>query len=167
MRTVLITGATSGIGKAAALALAKLDYEVVFVARNKEKAEVVKSEINSSSGNQKISYILADLCSKKQVGECVSIFRSKHSRLDILINNAGVCLPERRITVDGMEEMFQINHLSYFMFSQLLTDLLQKGDDPRIVNVSSDAHASGEFDPGNFQSEKKFSPFRHIEIPNY
>lgn len=159
MKTVLITGATSGIGRETASGLAAMSYEIVFVARNREKAESVKKEITTKSGNQKVSYILADLASKSQIRECVSAFKNKYSSLDVLINNAGVCLPKRRITADGMEEMFQINHLSYFMFSNLLTDLLEKSDNPRIVNVSSGAHIKGHFDPGNFQSEKKFSPF--------
>ncbi len=160
MKTVFISGATSGIGKATALALAKINYEIVFVARNREKAESVKNEIITQSGNQNINYLLADLASKRQVKECVSSFKSEHSQLDVLINNAGVCLPQRRVTGDGLEEMFQINHLSYFMFSLLLSDLLEQSDDPRIVNVSSNAHITGEFDPGNLQSERKFSPFQ-------
>lgn len=159
MKTVIITGATAGIGKAIALALASMNYEIVFIARNREKAESVKKEIISASNNNNVDFILADLTSKKQIKESVTLFKKSYQKLDVLINNAGVCLPHRRLTPDGMEEMFQINHLSYFMFSNLLTEFLIKSDGPRIINMSSGAHKKGNFDPGNLQSEKKFSPF--------
>lgn len=160
MKTVLITGATSGIGKATASALASKSYEIVFIARNKEKAESVRNEIVKKSGNSNVHYILADLTSRQQLKDSVVQFTKKYQKLDVLINNAGVCLPEKRITSDGIEEMFQINHLSYFMYSNLLIDVLQKSDDPRIINVCSSAHITGFFDPGNLQSEKDFSSFQ-------
>jgi NAD(P)-dependent dehydrogenase (short-subunit alcohol dehydrogenase family) len=78
----------------------------------------------------------------------------------VLINNAGICLPERRVTADGIEEMFQVNYLSYFMYSNLLIEMLQKSSDPRIVNVSSNAHITGIFDPENLESEKVFASFQ-------
>jgi NAD(P)-dependent dehydrogenase (short-subunit alcohol dehydrogenase family) len=159
MRRVLITGGNSGIGKATALELAKRDFQVVFVARNHEKAEAVKKEIIDTTKNLKVDYLIADLASIKSVKECVNLFKKTYDRLDILINNAGVCLPEKRITGDGLEESFQINHLSPFLLSNLLFDSLKKSDDPRIINVSSAAHTSGKFDPENLQSEKKFGPF--------
>jgi NAD(P)-dependent dehydrogenase (short-subunit alcohol dehydrogenase family) len=159
MKTVLITGGNSGIGKATASELAAKGYQVVFVARSREKAEAVKKEIIDSSKNENVDYILADLTSKEQVRECVKTFKKRYQKLDILINNAGVCLPERRITVDGLEESFQINHLSHFMLSNLLIDELNKSDNPRIINVSSAGYSSGKFDPDNFQSEKKFGTF--------
>jgi retinol dehydrogenase-12 len=160
MKTVLITGATSGIGKATALALAQKNFEIVFIARNKDKAESVRNEIVKTSGNSKVDYILADLTSKQQLRDSVILFKKNYQKLDVLINNAGVCLPERRITKDGIEEMFQINHLSYFMYSNLLIDMLEKSDEPRIVNVCSNAHITGIFDPENLQSEKKFTSFQ-------
>lgn len=159
MKTVLITGGNSGIGKATASILAAKSYQVIFIARNREKAESVKNEIISSTGNVNVNYLLADLTSKKEVRECVAAFKKNYKNLDILINNAGVCLPERRITGDGMEESFEINHLSHFMLSNLLVEILRKSDDPRIINVSSAAHASGKFDPENLQSEQKFDYF--------
>jgi retinol dehydrogenase-12 len=159
MKTVLITGGNSGIGKATATELARKGYHVVFIARNPEKAEAVKKEIVASSKNEKVDYMITDLTSKKQVRECAVEFKRKYKQLDILINNAGVCLPERRITKDGFEESFQINHLSHFMLTNLLLDVIKKSDDPRIVNVSSAGYSSGKFDPDNLQSEKKFHPF--------
>jgi len=159
MKTVLITGANSGIGKATATALAKKEYQVVFIARNQQKAESVKKEIISVSKNTAVDFIIADLMSLSQVEKCAETFKQQYKTLDVLINNAGVCLPERRITEDGFEEMFQINHLSHFLLTNLLLDALKKSDEPRIINVSSGGYKSGKFDPGNLQSEKKFGTF--------
>jgi len=160
MRTVLITGGNSGIGKATVAGLAQRGWHVIFTARNEEKAESVKKEIIESTKNQYVDYLLADLTSIKQVKKCAEAFKKKFRNLDVLINNAGVCLPERRITPDGMEESFQINHLSHFILTNLLIDNLKHSEDPRIVNVSSAAHAAGRFDPDNLQSEKQYSSIR-------
>ncbi len=159
MKTILITGANSGIGKATATALANLGYRVIFVARNLQKAEATKKEISNASGNTSVDFIIADLMSLSQIRKCAETFNQKYNSLDVLINNAGVCLPERRITEDGFEEMFQINHLSHFLLTNLLLDVLKKSDEPRIINVSSGGYNSGKFDPENLQSEKKFSTF--------
>lgn len=159
MKIVLITGANSGIGKATAIDLAAKGYQIVFIARNPEKAEAVKNEIISSSGNSKVDFIIADLLSLTQVRKSAEMFKEKYQKLDVLINNAGVCLPERKITGDGFEEMFQINHLSHFLLTNQLLDLLKKSDEPRIINVSSGGYKSGRFDPENLQSEKRFGSF--------
>lgn len=159
MKTVLITGANSGIGKATATALANLGYRVIFVARNLQKAEATKKEITDASGSASVDFIIADLMSLKQVRKCAETFIEKYKTLDVLINNAGVCLPERRITEDGFEEMFQINHLSHFLLTNLLLETLKKSSEPRIINVSSKGYKSGKFDPDNFQGEKKFGTF--------
>ena len=160
MNIVLVTGGTSGIGKATAKGLAAKDYQVVFLSRNKEKAEAVRREVIASTGNEHVDYILADFTSIKQVRDCSETFKRNYPKLDVLINNAGVCLPERRITMDGLEESFQINHLSHFILTNLLIDELKKSDDPRIINVSSAAHSAGRFDPDNLQGEKEYSSFR-------
>ncbi len=159
MKTILITGANSGIGKATATAMANLGYRVIFVARNLQKAEATKKEISNASGSSSVDFIIADLMSLSQVRKCAETFSQKYNSLDVLINNAGVCLPERKITADGFEEMFQINHLSHFLLTNLLLDVLKKSDEPRIINVSSGGYKSGKFDPENLQSEKKFSTF--------
>lgn len=159
MKTVLITGANSGIGKATATALAAKGYQVVFIARNLQKAEAVKKEIISVSGNETVDFLIADLTSLSQVRKCAEAFRQKYPKLDVLINNAGVCLPERRITSDGYEEMFQINHLSHFLLTNLLLDLLKKSTEARIINVSSGGYKSGKFDLANLQSVRNFGTF--------
>ncbi|MBI5008761.1 MAG: SDR family NAD(P)-dependent oxidoreductase, partial [Bacteroidia bacterium] len=143
MKTVLITGGNSGIGKATVAGLAQKGWQVVFTARNHHKAESVKREIIAKSGNEKVDYLIVDLTSVKQVKDCAETFKKRFEKLDVLINNAGVCLPEQRITVDGLEESFQINHLSHFILTNLLLDILKKSDDPRIINLSSAAHKAG------------------------
>jgi NAD(P)-dependent dehydrogenase (short-subunit alcohol dehydrogenase family) len=159
MKTVLITGGNSGIGRSTVKALAERSFQVIFLARNREKAEVVKREVIASTKNSAVDYILADLTSKKQVRDSAEAFKNRYPRLDVLINNAGICLPERRITGDGMEESFQINHLSHFMLTNLLLDHLKKSHDARIINVSSAAYRAGRFDAENLQGEKRYSPF--------
>jgi NAD(P)-dependent dehydrogenase (short-subunit alcohol dehydrogenase family) len=158
MKNVLITGATSGIGKATGAALALMGYQVIFMARDRERAEATKNEIISNSGNKSINFILADQTSKMEVKEAALTYKKVYKSLDVLINNAGVCLPERRITIDGLEESFEINHLSHFILTNLLIEALMNSDDPRIINVSSGAHTSGRFDPENLQGEKKYNP---------
>jgi retinol dehydrogenase 12 len=159
MKTVLITGGNSGIGKATVTELVKKGYRVVFIARSQQKAAAVKKEIESITKEGEVDYIIADLTSTKKVIECVGKFRDRYPQLDVLINNAGVCLPERRITVDGFEESFQINHLSHFIMSNLLLDDLKRSKDPRIINVSSAGYSNGKFDINNLQSEKRFGSF--------
>ncbi|MBK9389049.1 MAG: SDR family oxidoreductase [Bacteroidetes bacterium] len=160
MKTVLITGGNSGIGKATVAGLAQKGWQVVFTARSLEKAESVKKEIIESSGNEKVDYIIVDLTSLKQVKDAAETFKKRYDKLDVLVNNAGVCLPERRITGDGMEESFQINHLSHFILTNLLVEELKKSDNPRIINLSSAAHKAGKLDIENLHGEKNYSSFR-------
>jgi NAD(P)-dependent dehydrogenase (short-subunit alcohol dehydrogenase family) len=160
MRTVLITGGTSGIGKATANAIAAMGWRVIFTARNSDKAASVKNEIIGNTGNKNVDFVLADLTSVVSVSQCAKYVSDNYENIDVLINNAGVCLPERRITADGFEESFQINYLSHFILTNLLLDKICKSEDPRIINLSSAAHAAGRFDPGNLNSEKYYSPVR-------
>jgi len=159
MKTVLITGATSGIGRATALALAKRNFGIVFIARNLTKAEELIKEIKNVSYDAAVDYIIADLSSLNQVRKCAESFRKKYQQLDVLINNAGICLPERRITVDGLEETFQVNHLSHFLLTYLLTEELKNTPASRVINVSSAVYKNGVFDAKNFQSEHGFNSF--------
>ena len=160
MKTVLITGGNAGIGRATAIGLAQRGWRVVFTSRSIERAESAKKIIIESSSNREVEYILVDFTSIKQVKECAETFMKRFNNLDVLINNAGVCLPERRITPDGMEESFQINYLSHFILTNLLINMLRKSNDPRIINLSSAAHKAGRFDPGNLQSEKQYISIR-------
>ena len=155
----LITGATDGVGKVTALELAKKGFTVVVAARNANKAEALKKEIQTSTGNTSCEYIVADLGSLGQVRQLAETFRRRYSSLDVLINNAGVFLPTRTESEDGYEMMFQVNYLSPFLLTNLLLEELQRSEQGRIINLSSSVYAIGKFDPDNLQSvgERHFS----------
>jgi retinol dehydrogenase 12 len=155
----LITGATDGVGKVTALELAKQGFAIVVVARNANKADALKKEIEMSTGNTNCDYIVADLGSLGQVHRLAETFRRRYATLDVLINNAGVFLPTRTETEDGYEMMFQVNYLSPFLLTNLLLEELQKSEQGRIINLSSSVYTFGKFDPNNLQSEKYFSAF--------
>ena len=152
----LITGATEGVGKVTALELAKKGFTIVVAARNASKAEALKKEIETSTGNTSFDNIVADLVSVGQVRRLAETFRRRYSTLDVLINNAGVFVPTRTETEDGYETMFQVNYLSPFLLTNLLVENLEKSDQGRIINLSSSVYAIGKFDPDNLQSEKHF-----------
>jgi NAD(P)-dependent dehydrogenase (short-subunit alcohol dehydrogenase family) len=154
-KTVLITGANQGIGKATAIALAKKGARVVIVARNPEKGRAALAEVQAAGGGgDRAELIVADLSSQEQVRRVAAEFRSKHDRLDVLINNAGVFVPERHTTVDGLEESFGLNHLGYFLLTQELLDLLRKSAPARIINVSSEAHRGATMQWDDLQFER-------------
>jgi NAD(P)-dependent dehydrogenase (short-subunit alcohol dehydrogenase family) len=139
-KTVLVTGANQGIGKATALALAQQGARVVLVARNRDKGLAALADIQAASGSTDVELLVADLASLAQVRRLAAEFKARHDRLHVLINNAGVLVPNRRVTVDGIEETFAINHLAYFLLTKELFDVLHAGAPARIVNVSSAAH---------------------------
>ena len=141
-KTVLVTGANQGIGKAAALALARRGANVTIVSRNEEKGRAAVEDIRSRSGSP-VGLIVADLSSRRDVTRVAAEFKSSHPRLDVLVNNAGVFVPKRHVTVDGVEETWAVNHLAYFLLTRELLDLLKASGPSRIVNVSSDAHRHG------------------------
>ena len=152
-----ITGATEGVGKATAAALAKKGFRVVLAARNAAKAEVVAREIAALTDSVGADYIVADLASLRQTRALAESFTRRYPMLDVLINNAGVFLPERTETEDGFETTYQINYLSHFLLTQLLLGELEKSGQGRIINLSSSVYAVGRFDSQNLQSEKRFS----------
>jgi NAD(P)-dependent dehydrogenase (short-subunit alcohol dehydrogenase family) len=153
----LITGATDGVGKITALELARKGFTVVVAARNADKAEALKLEIETSTTNNRTDYIVADLGSLGQVRQLAHTFRRRYSTLDVLVNNAGVLLPARTLTEDGFETMFQVNYLSPFLLTNLLLPELQQSEEGRIVNLSSSVYTIARFEPHNLQSEQHFS----------
>ncbi len=159
-RVVLITGGTSGIGKAAATALANMGAEVVITGRNKEKGEDVVEEIRRESGNDKVSFLSADLAVQAEVRRLAEEFKASHDRLDVLVNNAGLIQSERTETPDGIETTLAINHLAPFLLTNLLLDLLKRSAPSRIITVASDAERFGKMDLDDLQSEKRYGAFR-------
>jgi retinol dehydrogenase 12 len=152
----LITGATEGVGRATAVALAGKGFRVVLAARDATKAQAVEREIAAAGGPQ-ADHLAVDLTSLRDVRTLADTFKRRYPRLDVLINNAGVFLPRRTETADGFETSYQVNYLSHFMLTHLLLDALEKSAQGRIINLSSSVYAVGRFDAHNLQSEKRFS----------
>jgi NAD(P)-dependent dehydrogenase (short-subunit alcohol dehydrogenase family) len=145
-RTVLITGASSGIGLEAAVSIAGMGARVVVVARDPARGETAVAEVARRSGSKEVSLLLCDFASQASVRKLADEFKAKHDRLDILINNAGGVSASRRLTADGIEQTFAVNHLGYFLLTNLLLDLLKKSAPSRIVNVASTGHYRGDID---------------------
>jgi NAD(P)-dependent dehydrogenase (short-subunit alcohol dehydrogenase family) len=158
-RVCLITGGNSGIGKATALGLAKLDATVVIVSRDRDKGEAALLEIRTRSGNKNVDAMVCDLSSQDSVRELAHDFRGRYKRLHVLINNAGIFLPKRTVTVDGLEATFATNHLGHFLLTNLLLDLLKANAPSRIINLTSSAHYGTEMDFEDLQGEKKYSGY--------
>lgn len=154
-KIVLITGATNGIGKVAALELAKMGAQVVVVGRSREKTQAVVNEIRAANG--KVDYLLADLSSMDEVRRLATEFKSKYNRLDVLINNAGAWFSSHQETVDGYEMTFALNHLAYFVLTNLLLDMLKDSAPSRIINVSSDAHRGPALNFDDLHNKKSYS----------
>ena len=155
-KVVLITGGTSGIGKAAATALAGMGATVVITGRNEERGKRALQEIREESGNDGAELILADLTVQDEVRRLTEELRERHNQLEVLVNNAGLVLSERTETPDGIEMQLAINHLAPFLLTNLLLDLLKESAPSRIVTVSSDAHRWAKIDLDDLQSRKRY-----------
>lgn len=153
----LVTGGTNGIGKSTALELARMGANVIIVGRNAQKTSKVVEEIRSATGNMKVDSMLADLSSQQDVRQLADEIRSKYSQLHVLINNAGGFFMNRQISIDGIEMTFAVNHLAGFLLTNLLLDMIKTSGHTRIINVSSDAHASGKIEFDNLQGERYYS----------
>lgn len=153
----LITGATNGIGKATALALAKMGATVIVVGRSAEKTNVVVNAIRQVSGNAQVEAMLADLSVLAQMRELAAAFKRKYDHLDVLVNNAGAVFFRREESADGIEMTWALNHLSYFLITNLLLDTLQRAPSARIVNVSSDAHEGGKIRFDDLELKRGYS----------
>jgi len=145
-KVCLVTGATAGIGEAAALLLAKRGATIVGVGRNPKKNKNSTEMIKAETGNPNVEYLLADLSSQKDIHHLTQQFKQKYDHLDVLINNAGATFGERMESIDGIEMTFALNHLGYFLLTNLLKDVLEASAPSRIINVSSSLHKLGKLD---------------------
>ncbi|AXI83773.1 SDR family NAD(P)-dependent oxidoreductase [Xylella taiwanensis] len=145
-KIILITGATDGIGKAATTEFAKRGASITLVGRSKEKTDKVIKELEASTGNKNLDYIICDLAKIKDVKRAAQAFKAKHDRLDVLVNNAGATFKKPTLGHDGYEITFTLNHLAYFQMTHELLDLIRETPNARVVSTSSSMQALGKID---------------------
>lgn len=159
-KIVLITGATSGIGKETASALAEKGATVVMACRNMTKGNSVCETIKWESGNTRIELMELDLASLSSIRQFASRFSQKYRQLNVLINNAGVFSMTREETQDGFERTMATNYLGPFLLTNLLLPLIKQTPEARIINVSSNAHSHGQIDLSHLHFQKKYQGFK-------
>jgi NAD(P)-dependent dehydrogenase (short-subunit alcohol dehydrogenase family) len=152
----MVTGATSGIGRETAKALARTGAAVVVVGRNREKSEGTVSRIRQETGNPAVEYMLADLSSQAEIRQLAESFKRHHDRLDVLVNNAGGFYLFRKESVDGIEMFLALNHLAYFLLTNLLLDILKVSAPARIINVSSGSHLRATINFDDLQNRRMY-----------
>jgi len=153
----LVTGANTGIGKETARGLAAQGATVIFLCRSEERAREAMEEIAADTGNNDLHLVLCDLSHQEQIREAAQEITERFDRLDVLVNNAGVYLTDFVLTVDQLEKTWAVNHLGYFLLTNLLLDLLKDSAPARIVNVSSDAHRDASIDFDNLNGEQGYN----------
>uniref|UniRef100_A0A8C2DSB5 Protein transport protein Sec61 subunit gamma n=2 Tax=Cyprinus carpio TaxID=7962 RepID=A0A8C2DSB5_CYPCA len=159
-KTVIITGANTGIGKETARDLAKRGARVIMACRDLEKAEAARKDLIEDSGNQNIVANKLDLSDTKSIRAFAELINKEEKQVNILINNAGIMMCPYSKTADGFEMQFGVNHLGHFLLTYLLLDLLKKSAPSRIINVASVAHTWGSIHLDDINSEKGYSPRR-------
>lgn len=157
MTLVLLTGATRGIGHAAAIELARNGAEVALVGRERERVQAVAQEARAAGGGAPVHEYLADLTLMADVRALAEEVRERHQHIDVLANNAGALFASRKETSEGLERTFALNHLAPFLLTNLLRDRLEGG---RVVTTASDAHKSGRLDLEDLQSERSYAAMR-------
>jgi NAD(P)-dependent dehydrogenase (short-subunit alcohol dehydrogenase family) len=158
-KSVLVTGATNGIGLATAWELSRMGAQVTIVSRNAEKCSAVAAAIKTETGNP-VEFVAADLSTLAGIEEAAARFKHHNTRLHVLINNAGWFFFKRFVTPDGYEMTFALNHLDYFLLTNLLLDLIKTSAPARVVNVASGSHMGARIEFDNLQGEKQYTGFR-------
>lgn len=160
MKTFLITGGTSGIGKETARQLALAGGTVVFTARDAAKGETAKKELIDATGNHAVDYLVCDLASFFSIRKCAEEFTSRYQRLDVLIHNAGVLPQEREESLDGIELNLAVNFLAPFLLTNLLLPLLTASAPARVIFVSSSMHKEGVINFDDLESRRSFDKYK-------
>jgi NAD(P)-dependent dehydrogenase (short-subunit alcohol dehydrogenase family) len=159
IKTTIITGATSGIGEATALALAKRQHALYLLVRNTEKGEDLKKRLVKETGNKEIFIVKCDLTDLESVRGAADELKAKLFNINALINNAGGMIDKYEVSKDGVEMTFALNHLGHFYLTMGLMPLLEKGH-ARIINVSSGAHKMGKPDFDQIENEQAYSSIK-------
>lgn len=149
IKKIVVTGASDGIGRVTALRLAQAGNHVTIVGRSAEKTKKVADEITASipAGTQgSVDWLVADLSRPAEVGRLADEWLARHDHLDVLVNNAGAMFEKNEVTPDGFEKTFALNHLNYFLLTDLLMPAMRKAPAARIVNVASEAHRACNLD---------------------
>jgi NAD(P)-dependent dehydrogenase (short-subunit alcohol dehydrogenase family) len=149
-----------GIGKETALGLARRGAHVAIVGRDADRTRAAAEWIGREAGTKEVAFLLADLSSLTEVRGLAREFKARYPRLDVLVNNAGAIFTRRETSVDGFERTWALNHLSYFLLTQELLDLLKASAPARIVNVASTMHTGGVIDFDDLQGEKRYGGIR-------
>jgi len=157
IKNIFITGATDGIGLAAAKSIASKGYHVGLVGRNSDKGKKAMEEIIAHSGNENLDFFQCDLSLVRNVKDLADRIKQRYSKIDVLLNNAGGANKTKQITPEGLEKTFATNQMNYFVLSTELLNIISESNDGRIVNVASNAHIGAEVDYDNINSEKSFS----------
>jgi retinol dehydrogenase-12 len=155
-KTCIVTGASAGIGQAIAQGLAARGAHVILVCRSRARAEATQHAMRTATGNSAIDIALADLSSQADIRRLAQELLRRYPRIHALINNAGVVNTKRTVTVDGLETVFAVNHLAYFLLTQLLLPRLVESAPARIVNVASDAHHWDTLDFADLQNHRRY-----------
>jgi NAD(P)-dependent dehydrogenase (short-subunit alcohol dehydrogenase family) len=156
-KTVLITGGTGGIGRAAAIGLASMGARVGITGRDRARAERAAAEIVRASSNPAVDVFVADMSSQAEVRRLADEVLAAYRRLDVLLNNVGGFWSHRHVTADGLEHTFALNHLAPFLLTSLLLDRLIASAPARVVTVSSGAQSMGKIDFDDLMGERKYS----------
>ncbi len=159
-KTVVVTGATRGIGLQASLALARRGARVVIVGRDRARTASAVAEVEAGIGSKQVSSLLCDFCSQASIRELAEAVRSSCPRLDVLVNNAGGVNKARRLTGDGIETTFAVNHLGPFLLTNLLFDRIRGSAPARVVTVASIGHRHGKLDFDDLGYQRGYSIMR-------
>ncbi|HEY8106644.1 MAG TPA: SDR family oxidoreductase [Gemmatimonadales bacterium] len=163
-KTCVVTGANRGIGRATAEGLAALGARVVLVARDGAAGEAAAGEIRDATGNPAVEAVTADLASQASIRRLAGDLLDRCPRINVLVNNAGLIARSRTITVDGIETVFAVNHLAYFLLTNLLLDRLKASAPARIVIVSSEAHQGHRLDFDDLQLTRGWRPVKAYSL---
>ncbi len=159
-KVCMVTGATSGIGKVTARELLRMGATVVMVGRSQERCFKTAEKFRKETGSETVDYLVADLSSQAEIRRLADDYLGRYDRLDVLVNNAGGFFMKRQESVDGIEMTLALNHLNYFLLTDLLLEIIQASAPARIINVSSNGHHGANIDFDDLQGERSYSGWR-------